>query len=165
MNLTIKGNTQLIENILIIPITDKKAVMSFINEQSTEKEYSLEIKQIRQKRTLSQNDYAWLIMARMANMQRTSKEEIYIKMLELYGQRETELFEMIPAAYQAFRRATENHCYIVDNQGNKYIVAILIGSSEYDTKAMSILIDGIISDAEGMGVDTTLPRDRALLAV
>jgi hypothetical protein len=33
-------------------------------------------------------------------------------------------------------------------------LAILIGSSQYDTKQMSILIDGIVSECRELGIET-----------
>ena len=35
------------------------------------------------------------------------------------------------------------------------------GSSEYDTREMSIFIDGIVSEAQGLGIDTRTPEELA----
>jgi hypothetical protein len=37
------------------------------------------------------------------------------------------------------------------------------GSSGYDTKQMSILIDGLVADAQELGIDTMTPTELAKL--
>ena len=45
-----------------------------------------EIKEIRKKRSLTSNAYAWELITQLANVLRISKEDLYLKMLEDYGQ-------------------------------------------------------------------------------
>jgi hypothetical protein len=165
----IKGKIRIsdYENVLIIPFDNRGKVITLLEEQeNAQYPFICEIKQDRPKRSRNANNFAWEIMTQMADKLRTSKEEVYIKMLERYGQREPELYDMIPEAYPAFQRATESHCTIVETYWTDrkwYKVAILIGSSQYDSKQMSILIDGIVGEAEPMGIDVLTPQERSLL--
>ena len=36
---------------------------------------------------------------------------------------------------------------------------MFVGSSSYDTREMSILIDGVVSEAEGLGIITMTPGE------
>lgn len=131
------------------------------------KELSVEVKQYRVKRSLDANSYFWVICSKIADILRTSKEELYIEMLKKYGQREPKLISVVSDAVDIIFRATRNHCYIVGESelsGKTFKhVAILIGSSQYDSKQMSILIDGAVSDAKELGIETMTPDELARL--
>ena len=38
-------------------------------------------------------------------------------------------------------------------------IKVFVGSSSYDTREMSILIDGVVSEAEGLGIITMTPGE------
>ncbi len=122
------------------------------------KKLQAEIKQYRKKRSLNANSYAWVLMTKIADVLRTSKDEVYIEMLRRYGQREPELISVIAEGVPAIMRATNEHCTVVgESELNGKLfkhLAILIGSSQYDTKQMSILIDGIASECRELGIET-----------
>ena len=122
------------------------------------KALDVEIKQHRNHRSLDANSYAWVIISKIADVLGSSKEDIYIEMLTRYGQREPQLVSVVEDGVPAIRRATQNHCTIVGESelnGKEFVhLAILRGSSTYTTKEMSILIDGIVSDAKDLGIET-----------
>ena len=88
-------------------------------------------------------------------------------MLKRYGQREKQLISIIDneEAIAMIYRATNNHCTVVGEgtvNGKQFKhLAILIGSSQYDTRSMSILIDGIVQDAKELGIETMTPNQLA----
>lgn len=127
------------------------------------KELSVEVKQYRNKRSLDANSYCWVIITRIADVLRTSKDEVYIEMLKRYGQRESKLLSVVADAVDMVYRATQNHCTEVgESELNGKLfkhLAILIGSSQYDTKAMSLLIDGIVSEAKELNIETMTPAE------
>ncbi len=53
-----------------------------------DKEKKYEIKEFREKRSLSQNAYAWKLITQIGDILRKSKEEVYLHMLQHYGQSE-----------------------------------------------------------------------------
>lgn len=122
------------------------------------KKLQAEIKQYRKRRSLDANSYAWVLMTKIADVLRTSKDEVYIEMLKRYGQREEQLISVIAEGVPAIMRATNEHCSVVgESELNGKLfkhLAILIGSSQYDTKQMSILIDGIVSECRELGIET-----------
>ena len=122
------------------------------------KQLDVEIKQHRKKRSLDANSMAWALIGKIAEAIQSSKEEVYIEMLKRYGQREEQLISVIAEGVPAIMRATNEHCTVVgESELNGKLfkhLAILIGSSQYDTKQMSILIDGIVSECRELGIET-----------
>lgn len=124
---------------------------------SAGKQLKLEIKQHYKKRSLDSNSYCWLLISKIAEIIQSPKEEVYIEMLKRYGQREEQLLSVIAEGVPAIMRATNNHCTEV---GESWLngklfkhLAILIGSSQYSSLEMSILIDGIVQDAKELGIE------------
>jgi len=145
------------------PIDDLKAIIA------NKKLLAIECKEYRKKRSLDANSYAWLLIGKIADVLRTSKEEIYIKMLTRYGQREKQLISIIAEeeALKMIYRAVDNHCCEVGESelnGKTFKhLAILIGSSQYDGRQMAILIDGIISEAKELDIEVMTPNQLAEL--
>ncbi len=149
---------------LTFTLTTKQDVSDLKAICDKKKLIAIECKEHRKKRSLDANSYAWVLITKIADTLRTSKEELYIEMLKRYGQREKQLISIIDneEAIAMIYRATNNHCTVVGEgtvNGKQFKhLAILIGSSQYDTKQMSILIEGIVSEAKEMGIET-LPPD------
>ncbi len=118
-----------------------------------EKDKIFEIKEYKQKRSLSQNAYAWKLINELANKMGISKEEMYMKMLKAYGQ--SEIISMLstinPKGYFKYFEAIGTG--IVNNKEFTHY-KIYKGSSEYDTLEMKYLLDGIIQECENVGIPT-----------
>ena len=140
-------------------VSDLKAICD------NKKLLAIECKAYRKKRSLDANSYAWVLISNIADIQRTSKDEVYIEMLKRYGQREKELISIIDDenALKMIYKALDNHCTVVGEgavNGKQFKhLAILIGSSQYDTRQMSILIDGIVSECKELGIETMAPQE------
>lgn len=128
-------------------------------ELETNKEYSIEIKEIRDKRTLEQNKMMWALIREIANHEDVSQNEIdvYTTALEeanakydyLLGTKEVE--ENLRKNFRAVKvvRPTIEH-------GKEYIVyKCFSGSSKLNTKEMQKLIDILISWASELGIETS----------
>lgn len=112
-----------------------------------------EVKEVKKKRSRSQNSYAWELITKIADIVRKSKEEVYIDMLKHYGQSEivSMLSTINPNGY--FKYYESIGTGIVNNKEFTHY-KIFKGSSEYDSKEMAIFIDGIIQEAENLGIPT-----------
>jgi hypothetical protein len=129
----------------------------------------VKIKQYRKARSLNANSYAWVLIGKMAEVMSRDKghiyspDEIYIEMLKRYGQREPKLLSIIADGVDIIYRATENHCCEVgESELNGKVfkhLAILRGSSGYDTKEMSQLIDGIVQECKELDIETMTPAE------
>ena len=133
------------------------------------KEIDAEIKQYRKIRSLDANSYAWVLMTKIGEAMQPPipKEEVYIEMLKRYGQREQQLLSVVADAVDMIYRATKNHCCEVGESELKGKIfkhmAILKGSSGYNTKEMSVLIDGVVSECKELDIETLTPAELALL--
>ena len=141
-------------------------MQELINELFTLNEYQLkevekfinELKNPKKKRSLNANNYAWKLITEIGNTLRKSKEEVYLQMLKDYGQSEivSILSNISPNGY--FKYYEKIGTGIVNNKEFTHY-KIFKGSSEFDTKEMSIFIDGIVQEAEQLGINTITPKE------
>ena len=118
-----------------------------------DKEKLYEIREFKEKRTLSQNAYAWKLITEIANKVNKSKEEVYLEMLKDYGQ--SEIISMLstiePKGYFKYYESIGTG---IVNEKEFTHYKIFKGSSEYDSKEMSIFIDGIVQECTQLGIPT-----------
>lgn len=112
-----------------------------------------EIKEYKEKRSLSQNAYAWKLITEIGNVLKKSKEDIYLQMLRDYGQ--SEVISMLSTInpngfFKYFEKIGTG--IVNDKEFSHY--KIFKGSSEFDTKEMAIFIDGIIQECTNLGIQT-----------
>ena len=122
------------------------------------KDLEISVKVFRQKRSLDQNSYAWVLIGKMADKLRTSKDEVYLTMLKRYGQ--GGVIKVQPQNEQAILSAIkyyEPHEKLYTNSDKYY--RIWAGSSGYNTEEMTVFVDGIISEAKEMGIETLTPDE------
>jgi len=123
-----------------------------------DKDKIFEIKEYKQKRSLNANAYAWQLITKIGNELRKSKEEVYLQMLKDYGQSEiiSVLSHINPAGY--FKYYEKIGIGIINEKEFTHY-KIYKGSSEFDTKEMSIFIDGIVEEAKNLGIETMTPNE------
>ena len=118
-----------------------------------DRDKTFEVKEHRPKRSLTANAYAWALITEIANTLRLSKESVYLKMLKDYGQSVTVTLraDVDPSRY--FKYYEKIRDGIVN--GKKFqAYRIYVGSSEYDSREMAILIDGIVQEAANLQIPT-----------
>ena len=145
----------------------KQAVAELKKLVEEGKQLSVEIKQFRNKRSLDANSYAWVLITQIADILKSSKEEVYIDMLRQYGQAEKELVSIIAEGTETLTRALQGHCHEVgESTANGKLFKhfrILRGSSTYDSREMAVLIDGIVSEGKELGIETMTPGELDLI--
>lgn len=126
------------------------------------KEGNYEIERKRKKRSTDANALCWKLCTEIANVLRADKDSIYVDMLKKYGQ--SDIVSVLATVdvkgyfkyYDEFGRGSVN--------GKDFIhYRVYKGSSEYDTREMSILIDGIIDEAKALDIEVISERERTLL--
>lgn len=125
-----------------------------------EKKY--EITEYHEKRSLSANAYAWVLINKIADVLRKSKEEVYFQMLKDYGQSEFVSVRTNINVKGFFKYYEEWGRGFVDGKEFTHY-KVFKGSSEYDSKEMAILIDGIIQEAQNLGIETITPAEKERL--
>ncbi len=124
----------------------------------------LTVKPFRKRRSLDANAYLWVLLDKMAAKLKTDKEALYLKALRDYG-----VFTHLIVKPQAVERVCEEWRASVvlgdvEVNGKKGVqVQVYYGSSTYDTAEMARLIDGVVSDAKELGVETMTPEELSLL--
>ena len=118
----------------------------------------IEIKEYREKRSLNANGYAWKLITEIANVIGKSKEEVYLDMLRHYGQSElvSVLSDIDVTGYFKYYEVAGTSVL----NGKEFThYKVYKGSSEYNTKEMSILIDGIVQEAKQLDIETLTPDE------
>ena len=132
---------------------------SFIDCFGEHKEYKLEIKENKQKRSLNANNYAWTLLDKLAerlNMAKTDIYKAYIK--EIGGNSDVVC---------CIRKAADDLCKAWQGRGIGWIaeceeskiegctnIRLYYGSSVYDTAQMSRLINLIVQDCKTYDIPT-----------
>ena len=116
---------------------------------------SIEIKKYRKKRSLDANGMLWACIGEIANVLRADKWEIYLQMLKRYGK--YTYICVKPAVVEAVKaqwRECEEIGKIDINGKEAVQMLCYFGSSTYDTKEFSVLLDGVISEMREIGLQS-----------
>ena len=115
--------------------------------------YDVKIDKHREKKSLNANAYLWKLVTEIGNILNKSKEEVYLQMLIDYGQSEmvSILSEIDVKGYFKYYKLAGTSI-LNGKEFNHY--KIYKGSSEYDTKEMSILLNGVVQEAKNLGIKT-----------
>ena len=127
-----------------------------------DKDKIFDIKEHKEKRSLNANNYACKLITEIANVLRKSKEEVYLEMLKSYGQ--CEMISIVSSVdvkgyFKYYEEAGRS--FLNGKEFTHY--KIYKGSSEFNTKEMSVLIDGIVQEAKNLDIETMTPSQLAEL--
>jgi hypothetical protein len=140
---------------------EEKHIIELLNELLQEDCLkAAKIDKYHKKRSLNANSYTWKLCTEIADVLRTSKDEIYLKMLKRYGQ--SSVVSVVEPAADLFMRSVKYYEEFGESELNGKMfkhIKVFMGSSEYDTKQMSILIDGIVSECKELKISTLTPAE------
>ena len=147
----------------------------FYDVADKEKEFDLAIQRHRQRRSLDANSYFHVLVSKIADKIGSSNPEVKNRMLALYGQIETDedgkpIF-MIVRDDIAVEKWNELHLWSTSQtqelKGVVYRVYVAVrGSHTYNTKEMSDLISGTVSEALEAGLtesEIISPKEKKML--
>ncbi|MCQ2369237.1 MAG: hypothetical protein MJ007_02035 [Paludibacteraceae bacterium] len=114
-------------------------------------ELVLEVDKYYKKRSLNANAYFWKLCDMIAKALGTDKDTVYLLELSTYG-----VFVDIEIVKQALPTLQKEfrHTQIIDEDDTTAYVRCYIGSSHYNSKEMAELINGTVSDAHDIGIET-----------
>ena len=128
-----------------------KDIIDWLLEQDKEKIF--EIKEFKKKRSLNSNAYLWVLCTEIANIMTLSKEDVYVKMLEDYG-----VSILVPLTVDTEPEKYFKYYSYFDKgklNGKECIwYKVFKGSSEYDSKEMTHLLNGVVEEAKQLGIMT-----------
>ena len=150
------------ENEQILTLTTKADCRELF-EELKEVDIDFEIKKYRKKRSLDANAYAWVLMDKIAKKLSISKTEVYRESIRDIGG-VSQIVCVQDEAVDKLRQGWERHGlgWQTDTMPSKIEgctnVVLYYGSSMYDTKQMSVLVDKIVQDAKELGIETDTPE-------
>lgn len=141
---------------ITLAFDDRHGSLAMADELYSCEKLSIKIDKYRPKRSLNANSYAWKLITDIGNLIRLSKEEVYFLMLKRYGQGETiSVLSHVPI-HDYVKYCEEIGESTLNGKLFKHW-RVYKGSSEFDTKEMSVFIDGIVSEAKELGISTDTP--------
>lgn len=139
----------------------KETDKAFMQAESG-REMDVKISPRKKKRSLDANAYMWVLCDKIAQVIRSTKEEVYREVVHDVG-----VFDYIAVVDKAVDKFVENW----KSRGTGWLaeaeestidgckkVCVYYGSSTYDTKEMSRLIDEVVSRAAELGIET-IPKN------
>ncbi len=137
-----------------------------------EEKLSFLIKPYRKKRSLDANAYYWQLLTKLSGKLKLSNPHLHNLLLRRYGQPEIidgkMIYLVLPDSESGSKKADEAETYHIrptsetrtGADGLTYRTYVMLrGSSTYDTKEMSILIDGLVSECKDQGIETLPPEE------
>lgn len=125
--------------------------------------YDIEIKEHKNKRSISQNAYLWVLINELAEKMQVDRTYMYKCMIKDYGH--MDVIAIKEEAVETFCKMFENQglgnmCEVIDSKikGCRNI-KVYYGSSTYDTKEMTRLVEGVIYCCQEQGIVTMTPAE------
>lgn len=148
-------------------ITLRVADRTYLNSEFLDgRELDLSLKEFKPKRSLNANAYMWALIGKIADAMRISQDEVYHRMLCDYGTYDTDggvtqiLSIRADAKLTGWLYTHTKPIKTVDLEGKKFThYALIKGSSDYNTREMSFLLDGVIYEAKELGIEVMTPEE------
>lgn len=133
----------------------REQVIEYMFTHDKETKFDIDIH--REKRSLTANGYLWVLIQKIADVLRTTKEEVYEEMLDRYGQLLTDddgNYLKVTLKSDIDISKLEGHFKKYKTNGKFSAYLIIKGSSEYNSKEMAVLLDGVVSECKELGIET-----------
>lgn len=172
----------IIKDLSIDFITGKPTLHILVNEKQTAKacfdelhgceKLSIKIGKYREKRSNDANAYLWLLCTKLADKLSDdgtphTKEEIYrdaVKARGIYreqGELPIDFAKTSRTAWEMLGTGWVTEQVDFEPDGDRVIVRYYYGSSTYNTKQMSRIIDWLIAECQQLGIETKTPDELA----
>lgn len=140
-------------------VNEAGAINEVNNIKDCEK-LSIKAVKYRNRRSLDANAYMWVLLQKMADKLHRDKWGIYLEMLGRYGVFthiivKPHIVEKVKNEWRTVKELGE----VCVNGTTGIQLQCYFGSSTYDTKEMSVLIDGVVSEARELGIETLPPEE------
>ena len=147
---------------------DLGKAMSVVRKHKN-KLYDLTVKEHQRKRSLDANAYCWVLINKLADVMRISPVEVYRQAIQdISGN--SEIVPIKEEAVEQFEQAWSHNGlgWLCRDMGKSKIpgyrnLMVYYGSSVYNTRQMSDLIDHLVQDCKALDIETMAPDKLALL--
>ena len=151
------------QQLITLALTTKQDISGLKEIVSSGKLLEVEISKQKKKRSLDSNSYLWTLCQKIAEVIQSTKELVYQKFIRDVGQ-----FEIVPIKNEAVERWIE----VWNSKGLGWFAEVMedsklpgykkvisyYGSSCYDSREMSVLLDEVVRECKELNIET-LPPD------
>lgn len=153
---------------LHIDLLEPDKVKDIDSELANYGELAINIKKYRKKRSLDANAYFWVLVDRLSEKTGVDRIEIYRNTIkDIGGVSETICIQEKAVTKLCDAWSKNGIGWQTDIMPSKLkgckVVILYYGSSTYDSKQMSLLIDNIIQDCKAVGIQTMTPAELQVL--
>lgn len=154
--------------LLTLSVNEKQTAINCYDELNSKDKLTIKIGRYTESRTKDANRYFWALCEKLAEKLNTTKIDVYLNSIKDVGvfyddeievekvQRRRKAWEMIGTGW-----LTERVDFSAD--GNREVIRFYYGSSSYNKKQMSRLIDNVVQDCKAQGIETRTPEQLAQL--
>ena len=146
-----------------------KTILTIEVDGDCDLEGNVEIKPLKERRSLNANAYFYVLLSKIAEKLHTSVNEVHNIMLSRYGYPEIIENNLVylplrkdidPNQLEGVHLKSTGHV-TVNSKGTEFIQYVIMrGSHTFNTSEMAHLIDGVISEAQDLGIDTLTPEEK-----
>lgn len=155
--------------LMVKPVRDDLGKAMNIVRKHKNRLYDMDIKEHRNKRSLDANAYAWVLINKLADVMRIPPTEVYRQAIQdISGN--SEILPVREKAVEQFKLAWSHNGlgWLCRDMGRSKLpgyrnLMVYYGSSVYDTKQMSALIDHLIQDCKALDIETMTPEKLSAL--
>ena len=156
------------QQLITLALTTKQDISDFKAIIANGKLLEVEISKQKKKRSLDSNSYLWTLCQKIAEVIQSTKELVYQKFIRDVGQ-----FEIVPIKNEAVERWIEVwnskglgwFAEVMEDsklKGYKKVISYY-GSSVYDQREMSVLLDEVVRECKELGIETLPPDEIKVL--
>lgn len=121
-----------------------------------------EVKEVRKRRSMTQNAYYWSMLNQLARKLGMSDSEVHLNMLREYGRCEVvSVSTRVPL--DDYFRYYDVVCVDWEGGEERRVVKVYKGSSLMDSAEFSCLVNGMREECEAQGIDVMTPEEIARL--
>lgn len=139
-------------------------IASYIDSLDAKKQYSLTIKEMKKKRSLNSNSFLWVMLGKLAEVTGIAKENIYREYIKEIGGNcdlVTVKDEAVKKLCSTWKSMGIGFVYDIITESNDGFTDVMLyyGSSTYNQKQMSRLINLVIQDCKIFDIETISEKE------
>ncbi len=150
---------------ITLELNEKQSALNMVDTLKDAEKLSLKIDRFREKRSLDANRYLWQLCSMIADKlsddgEPHTKEEIYQKAIKargIYreqGELPLDFAKTSRTAWEMLGTGWITEQVDFEPDGDRVIVRFYYGSSTYNTKQMSRIIDWLVVECQNLGIET-----------
>ncbi len=158
--------------LLTLSVNEKQSAMACFDEMNGGQALSIKIGKYREKRSGDANRYLWVLCGKLADKLSEdgiphSKEQVYrdaVKARGIYreqGELPLDFAKTSRTAWEMLGTGWVTEQVDFEPDGDRVIVRYYYGTSTYNTKQMSRVIDWLVAECQQLGIETKTPDELA----